>query len=75
MKTPTETREILDALESQHPEADTELHHSNAFNITLQIIPKIGKKINLIDDDPGHLLKYIKMVFREKPAIANSCSA
>ena len=30
MKTPTDTRRILDALEAQHPGADTELHYSNA---------------------------------------------
>jgi endonuclease-3 len=33
MKTSLETREILDRLESQHPGADTELHHSNAFEL------------------------------------------
>jgi endonuclease-3 len=33
MKTARETNEILDKLESQHPDADTELHHSNAFEL------------------------------------------
>ena len=38
MKTPTETRAILDKLESQHPDADTELHHSNAFELLVATI-------------------------------------
>jgi endonuclease-3 len=33
MKTAREANEILDKLESQHPDADTELHHSNAFEL------------------------------------------
>ena len=38
MKTPTETRDILDQLESQHPGADTELHYSNAFELLVATI-------------------------------------
>jgi endonuclease-3 len=38
VKTPTETREILDKLETQHPGADTELHHSNAFELLVATI-------------------------------------
>jgi endonuclease-3 len=33
MKTPRETREILDRLETQHPDADTELHHTTPFEL------------------------------------------
>ena len=33
MKTPVETRHVLDALEAQHPDADTELHYTNAFEL------------------------------------------
>ena len=33
MKTATETTAILDALEGQHPDADTELHYKNAFEL------------------------------------------
>ena len=33
MKTPRETREILDTLETQHPDADTELHYKTAFEL------------------------------------------
>ena len=33
MKTAPETRHVLDSLEGQHPDADTELHYSNAFEL------------------------------------------
>ena len=33
MKTPRETREILDKLEPQHPGADTELHFRTPFEL------------------------------------------
>jgi endonuclease-3 len=38
VKTPTETRHILDKLEAQHPGADTELHHRNAFELLVATI-------------------------------------
>jgi endonuclease-3 len=38
MKTPAETRHILDALEAQHPDADTELHHANAYQLLVATI-------------------------------------
>src|SRR5438093_8967433 len=38
MKSPIETREILDKLEAQHPDADTELHHSNAYQLLVATI-------------------------------------
>jgi endonuclease III len=33
LKTASETRRILDVLETQHPDADTELHYQNAFQL------------------------------------------
>jgi endonuclease-3 len=33
VKTPRETREILDRLETQHPDADTELHYTTPFEL------------------------------------------
>ena len=33
MKTARDTREILDRLETQHPDADTELHYTTAFEL------------------------------------------
>src|SRR2546428_13673685 len=38
MKSPAETRHILDKLEAQHPGADTELHHANAFELLVATI-------------------------------------
>ena len=38
MKTATETRHILDKLEAQHPDADTELDHKNAFELLVATI-------------------------------------
>jgi endonuclease III len=38
LKTAADTRRILDALESQHPDADTELHYSNAFELLVATI-------------------------------------
>jgi endonuclease-3 len=38
MKTALETEHILDKLEAQHPGADTELHHSNAFELLVATI-------------------------------------
>ncbi len=38
MKSPADTRHILDLLEVQHPGADTELHHSNAFELLVATI-------------------------------------
>src|SRR5581483_10355130 len=38
MKTPRDTRQILDALEAQHPGADTELLYTNAFELLIATI-------------------------------------
>src|SRR6267143_667406 len=38
MKTPRETRRILDKLEAQHPDADTELHYTTAFELLVATI-------------------------------------
>jgi endonuclease-3 len=38
MKSPRDTREILDALETQHPEADTELHYATPFELLVATI-------------------------------------
>jgi endonuclease III len=38
MKTPRDTRAILDALEMQHPDADTELHYKTAFELLVATI-------------------------------------
>ncbi len=51
MKTPTQTREILDKLETQHPDADTELHHTNAFELLVATIlsaQSTDQRVNLV---------------------------
>jgi endonuclease III len=51
MKTPTHTREILDQLETQHPDADTELHHTNAFELLVATIlsaQSTDQRVNLV---------------------------
>jgi endonuclease-3 len=51
VKTATETRLILDKLEGQHPGADTELHHSNAFELLVATIlsaQSTDARVNLV---------------------------
>src|SRR5712691_6472718 len=51
MKTPSETRQILDKLEGQHPDADTELHHANAFELLVATIlsaQSTDQRVNLV---------------------------
>jgi endonuclease-3 len=51
MKTATDTRRILDKLEGQHPDADTELHHSNAFELlvaTMLSAQSTDQGVNLV---------------------------
>src|ERR1700704_2424294 len=38
MKSPRETREILDRLETQHPGADTELHYTTPYELLVATI-------------------------------------
>ena len=51
MKTAVDTRHILDKLEAQHPDADTELHHSNAFELLVATIlsaQSTDARVNLV---------------------------
>ena len=59
MKTSGETREILDRLETQHPDADTELHHRNAFELLVATIlsaQSTDARVNLVT--PALFKKY-----------------
>jgi endonuclease-3 len=59
MKTVAETRHILDLLEAQHPGADTELHHSNAFELLVATIlsaQSTDARVNLVT--PALFKKY-----------------
>ena len=51
MKTPGDTRAILDALESQHPGADTELHYGTPFELlaaTILSAQSTDQRVNLV---------------------------
>ena len=51
MKSPAETRRILDKLETQHPDADTELHHTNAFELLVATIlsaQSTDQRVNIV---------------------------
>ncbi len=51
MKTTRQTRAILDALESQHPNADTELHYKTAFQLLVATIlsaQSTDARVNLV---------------------------
>jgi endonuclease III len=51
LKTASETRQILDKLEGQHPDADTELHHTNAFELLVATIlsaQSTDQRVNLV---------------------------
>jgi len=59
LKTPRETRRILDALEGQHPGADTELHYSNPFELLVATIlsaQSTDVRVNLVT--PGLFKRY-----------------
>jgi endonuclease-3 len=59
MKSPRETRQILDALEAQHPGADTELHYTNAFELLVATIlsaQSTDVRVNLVT--PALFKKY-----------------
>jgi endonuclease-3 len=51
VKTASETRRILDTLEAQHPDADTELHYRNAFELLVATIlsaQSTDQRVNMV---------------------------
>src|SRR5205085_5472410 len=51
VKTAAETREILQALEGQHPDADTELHYRNPFELlaaTILSAQSTDQRVNMV---------------------------
>ena len=51
MKTATETRHILDKLETQHPGADTELHYRTPFELLVATIlsaQSTDQRVNMV---------------------------
>jgi endonuclease-3 len=68
LKTARETRRILDALEGQHPGADTELHYSNPFELLVATIlsaQSTDVRVNLVT--PGLFSRY-----PDAPALAKA---
>src|SRR3954469_8492723 len=59
MKSPRETREILDRLETQHPGADTELHFTTPFELlaaTILSAQSTDVRVNIVT--PALFKKY-----------------
>ncbi len=59
MKTPTETRHILDKLEAQHPDADTALHYRTPFELLVATIlsaQSTDERVNMVT--PALFLRY-----------------
>jgi endonuclease-3 len=59
VKTPTETRRILDLLETQHPDADTELDYKNPYQLLVATIlsaQSTDRRVNLVT--PALFKKY-----------------
>jgi endonuclease III len=59
VKTATETRHILDLLETQHPDADTELHYKNAYQLLVATIlsaQSTDERVNMVT--PALFKKY-----------------
>jgi endonuclease-3 len=51
LKSAADTRQILDKLEAQHPDADTELHYSNAFELLVATIlsaQSTDQRVNMV---------------------------
>jgi endonuclease-3 len=51
VKTPTDTRHVLDLLETQHPDADTELHYKNAYQLlvaTMLSAQSTDQRVNMV---------------------------
>src|SRR3989442_12233205 len=71
MKTPSETRQILDQLEGQHPDADTELRYANAFELLVATIlsaQSTDQRVNLVT--PALFRRYpdARALARARPA-------
>jgi endonuclease III len=59
VKTPTETRHILDLLETQHPDADTELDYKNPYQLLVATIlsaQSTDRRVNMVT--PALFKKY-----------------
>lgn len=72
MKSPSQTRAILDKLEAQHPDADTELHYRNAFELLVATIlsaQSTDQRVNMVT--PALFRKYPTAVALAKATAAD----
>ena len=70
MKTAGETRRVMDLLETQHPDADTELHYKNAYQLLVATIlsaQSTDARVNIVT--PALFKKYpdAKTLAKAKP--------
>jgi len=71
VKTATQTRHILDLLETQHPDADTELHYKNAYQLLVATIlsaQSTDERVNIVT--PALFERY-----RDAKALAKATTA
>jgi endonuclease III len=71
MKTANETRHALDVLEGQHPDADTELHYSNAFELLVATIlsaQSTDERVNMVTPALFKRYKNARALARATPA-------
>src|SRR6266566_3407307 len=71
MKSAAETRLILDKLEAQHPDADTELHYSTAFELLVATIlsaQSTDQRVNLVTPALFKRYKNARALARATPA-------
>jgi endonuclease III len=71
MKSPGETREILDRLESQHPDADTELDYETPFQLLVATIlsaQSTDARVNMVTPALFKRYKDARALAKAKPA-------
>jgi endonuclease-3 len=71
MKSPRETREILDKLESQHPDADTELDYETPFQLLVATIlsaQSTDARVNMVTPALFKRYKDARALAKAKPA-------
>src|SRR5262249_9866639 len=71
MKTARETSEILDRLETQHPDADTELHYTTPFDLLVATILSAQSTDARVTMVPPALFKR----YRDARALATATTA
>ena len=71
LKTAVDTRQILDKLEAQHPDADTELHYADAFQLLVATIlsaQSTDQRVNMVTPALFKRYKNARALARATPA-------